>query len=92
MRHKHHDMATGEITYRDYTEEEEAARVKASEESDIAASLLDRNALLATTDIYGLSDITMSSAMKTYRQALRDLPDHSNWPNLSNSDWPEKPS
>jgi len=50
-----------------------------------------RNNLLSKTDFYALSDVTMSSAMTTYRQALRDLPDHSNWPNLQDSDWPTKP-
>ena len=33
-----------------------------------------RNMLLIDTDVYGLSDITMADNMKTYRQALRDLP------------------
>ncbi len=33
-----------------------------------------RNALLAATDFYALSDVTMSDDMKTYRQELRDLP------------------
>ena len=32
-----------------------------------------RNRLLAETDFYALSDVTMSSEMKTYRQELRDL-------------------
>tara|TARA_B100002019_G_scaffold197284_1_gene170884 strand:- start:88 stop:519 length:432 start_codon:yes stop_codon:yes gene_type:complete len=32
-----------------------------------------RNALLAETDFYALSDVTMSDDMKTYRQALRDI-------------------
>ena len=50
-----------------------------------------RNAKLKETDVYGLSDVTMSSAMKTYRQALRDLPTHKNWPNLKDADWPTKP-
>ena len=34
----------------------------------------ERNYLLAKTDWTANSDLTMSSAMKTYRQALRDLP------------------
>ena len=34
-----------------------------------------RNRLLAETDFYALSDVTMSSDMETYRQELRDLPD-----------------
>ena len=33
-----------------------------------------RNNLLAETDYYALSDVTMSDDMKTYRQDLRDLP------------------
>ena len=33
-----------------------------------------RNRLLAETDYYALSDVTMSDDMKTYRQNLRDLP------------------
>ena len=32
-----------------------------------------RNAMLQQTDFYALSDVTMSDAMKTYRQALRDI-------------------
>ena len=33
-----------------------------------------RNQLLTDTDWTGLSDVTMSAGMITYRQALRDLP------------------
>ena len=33
----------------------------------------ERNLLLAKTDYLANSDVTMSSAMTTYRQALRDL-------------------
>ena len=32
-----------------------------------------RNRLLAETDFYALSDVTMSSEMETYRQELRDI-------------------
>jgi len=34
-----------------------------------------RNTLLAATDFYALSDVTMPDDMKTYRQELRDLPE-----------------
>ena len=49
--------------------------------------------LLLETDVYGLSDVTMSDDMKTYRQALRDLPETTKdkWPNIEDSDWPTKP-
>jgi len=50
-----------------------------------------RDTLIATTDFYALSDVTMTSAMTTYRQALRDISSHSDWPNLEDSDWPTKP-
>ena len=33
----------------------------------------ERNSLLAETDFYALSDVTMSSEMETYRQELRDI-------------------
>ena len=38
---------------------------------------VERDRLLAETDWMGNSDVTMSSAWKTYRQALRDLPANS---------------
>ena len=56
-----------------------------------AATRVERNTFLSQTDFYALSDVTMSSDMATYRQALRDLPSHSNWPNLASDDWPTKP-
>ena len=34
----------------------------------------ERNQKLQETDFYALSDVTMSSEMSTYRQALRDIP------------------
>lgn len=55
-----------------------------------------RDELLAETDFYALSDVTMSSEMQTYRQALRDLPDGAS-PTLTdgvlgNVTFPTKPS
>ena len=49
-----------------------------------------RNSLLKETDFYALSDVTMSDEMKTYRQALRDLP--ANTLDPSNPTYPTKPS
>lgn len=51
----------------------------------------ERDTLLAATDYFALTDVTMDAAMTSYRQALRDITSHSNWPNLSDSDWPTKP-
>ena len=51
-----------------------------------------RNSRLAETDYLALSDVTMSIDMTSYRQALRDITTHNNWPNLDEADWPTKPS
>ena len=50
-----------------------------------------RDAKLAETDWTGMSDVTMAADMATYRQALRDITAHSDFPNLEDSDWPTKP-
>ena len=47
-----------------------------------------RDGLLVETDFYALSDVTMSSDMTTYRQALRDLPANVD---LSDITYPTKP-
>ena len=47
-----------------------------------------RNLFLMETDHFALSDQTLTDNMKTYRQALRDLPSDSDWPNPT---FPEKP-
>jgi len=47
-----------------------------------------RNRLLEETDFYALSDVTMSDAMTTYRQDLRDLPATVD---LTNIVYPTKP-
>jgi hypothetical protein len=71
-------------------------------EIDAAAPMVElrkqRDAKLAETDFYALSDVTMSDDMKTYRQELRDLPSKSkdvafdNDPfKLKNVTWPKKP-
>ena len=48
-----------------------------------------RNRLLTETDWMANSDVTMSDAWKTYRQALRDLPANTKDP--ENPTWPSKP-
>ena len=50
-----------------------------------------RNDLLQETDWWANSDVTMTEAQRTYRQALRDLTSHANWPHLNADDWPTKP-
>lgn len=60
------------------TDEEKASRVRGA-----------RNAELAATDWRALSDVTMSDAWKTYRQALRDLPAAEGFPDVA---FPTPPS
>jgi hypothetical protein len=48
----------------------------------------ERDTKLSETDFYALSDVTMSTEMATYRQALRDITDHANFPYLTEEDWP----
>ena len=51
-----------------------------------------RNRLLAETDYYALSDVTMSDEMKKYRQDLRDLPDGKDTvEKCDNATFPTKP-
>ena len=71
--------------------EQEAAYQATLDANTATTNRATRDTKLAETDFYALSDVTMSDAMTTYRQALRDLPDHSNWPNLGEDDWPTKP-
>ena len=70
---------------------------------DAAAPMVElrkqRDAKLAETDWTALSDVTMADNMKTYRQALRDLPAHKDGKDatlkdgvLENVKWPQKPA
>ena len=82
-----------------FTAEEEAARdaeEKAWADGALARAQADlrskRNRLLAETDFYALSDVTMSDDMKTYRQELRDLPaDKDTVEKCNNATFPTKP-
>jgi len=55
----------------------------------LAALRKERNRRLAETDWMGNSDVTMSSAWKTYRKALRDITEDYN--SLDDVKWPTKP-
>ena len=49
----------------------------------------DRDRRLAETDYLALSDSTLASNMKTYRQSLRDVPEDNSDPDKIS--WPSKP-
>ena len=57
----------------------------------LAAEARDkRNNLLAATDWTANSDVTMTTEMTAYRQALRDVPTQSGFPTTIT--WPDKPA
>ena len=93
---RYHNI-NGEIVQ--FTAEDETARdaeEKAVADAAPARALerlrFRRNQLLAETDFYALSDVTMSDDMKTYRQNLRDLPDGKDTvEKCENATWPTKP-
>ena len=70
---------TGDDTARD-------ARVLAEKWANVRRN---RDRRLAETDFHALSDSTLADNMKTYRQALRDVP--SDNPNPDSINWPVKP-
>ena len=51
-----------------------------------------RDEKLTETDWWASSDLTMTAEQTAYRQALRDITSHANWPHLEDADWPTKPS
>ena len=71
---------------------EEAAWANAAPARALADLRAKRNRLLAETDYYALSDVTMSDDMKTYRQNLRDLPAGKDTDaKCEGATWPTKP-
>ena len=71
---------------------EETAWANAAPARALADMRAKRNRLLAQTDFYALSDVTLSDDMTTYRQALRDLPAGKDTvAKVNNATWPTKP-
>ena len=84
--------------FTEYTDEEgNVQTVQAQKDAKVAADnaalasreRATRDTLLKETDHFALSDVTMTDAMRTYRQALRDVPQQSEFPNTIT--WPTKP-
>lgn len=51
-----------------------------------------RDELMTKTDWWALPDSPeMTAEQSEYRQALRDITTHPNWPHLGDDDWPTKP-
>jgi len=80
------------------TTEEATAKTDAENERKAANVRKQRDRLLAETDFYALTDVALTAEMTTYRQALRDITDHPNFPDIqgpdmegNGGDWPTKP-
>jgi len=69
----------------------EAAYQQGLDDSAAESNRSQRDKLIAETDWWASSDLTMTSAQTAYRQALRDISSHANWPHLAEADWPTKP-
>jgi len=74
------------------TKAEHETAYQARLDATAAASVrTTRDTKIAASDHMGLSDTTMADDWKTYRQALRDITGHENFPSLTDSDWPTAP-
>ena len=78
------DALTGEVT-----EEEQDDSLFDATQSEAAIARNKRNFLLEKSDWTQLPNSPADSELwEAYRQALRDLPSHSDWPNV---DFPNPP-
>lgn len=74
-----------------YSVDDKTAQQKTDYVTALAADVRNRrDNLLAATDWRAGSDLTLSDEWKTYRQALRDVPAQSGFPNSIT--WPTEPS
>jgi len=68
-----------------------SAEISSRTEVQSIVSRATRFELLNETDWWASSDLTMTAEQTAYRQALRDISSHANWPHLDEADWPTKP-
>ena len=93
---RYHNINGNRVQFTDAEEtardNEETAWANAAPARALATLRDKRNRLLAETDFYALSDVTLSDDMTTYRQALRDLPSGKDTVSkCENATWPTKP-
>jgi len=90
------NVSTGEIVQIPYTTEEQAeydtkkaAWDAGANDRKAAEVRTERNAKITACDWRVLPDVSNSDVWKTYRQALRDIPAQSGFPNTIV--WPDAP-
>ena len=70
--------------------EDDSPAISLSTEEISMMERFERDKLIAQTDWWATSDRTMTDAQTAYRQALRDVPEQSGFPN--DITWPTKPT
>ena len=73
----------------DARDAEEKAWAEQAPSREMAQIRQRRDTLLKETDHFGLGDVTLTDEMKTYRQALRDIPASNTV--YADVTWPTKP-
>ena len=72
-----------------------AESIASFDENVLYGATLHRDSSLIQSDWTQMNDSPLANEVKTawatYRQALRDLTEHENWPNLADDDWPVEP-
>jgi len=92
MKENIYDWSTGTTSTRDLSDAEVAERtISTSEGNTLNLRRLreERDLRLSETDVWALSDRSMSTAQTKYRQDLRDLPANTSDPEKPT--WPTKP-
>jgi hypothetical protein len=79
-------LSASELVERDANEQERIVEEAALPMKNLRQR---RNQLLTETDYLALADVTLTDEMRSYRQALRDLP--ANTVDPANPVWPVKP-
>jgi hypothetical protein len=90
------DFVLEDGAIRPMTEDEFNARLTAMQATSSAFDNRNRRDFLMTQSDWVVTkaleaDVAVPSAWGTYRQALRDITDHANWPLLEEADWPVAP-
>jgi hypothetical protein len=85
------NLQTGQVETFNLSADEMSWRPSADDLAVEALAMLrqERNSKLTETDYLALSDATLTSAMTTYRQALRDITKSAT--SLDDVTWPTKP-
>ena len=94
-RYKMVDGVSVQLTAEEETarDNEEAAWAAGEDDRALAGMREERNRLLAETDWYAVSDLTMSAEMTAYRKDLRDLPaGKTTKAHVDAATWPTKPA